>query len=454
MATDVIMPKLGNSVESCIICAWKKAVGDLVAVGETLCEVETDKAVMEVESSAAGTLLARYYAVGDEVPVQVPIASIGEAGEKIETLDSNVPESAPSEDRPENQPAQRKISPRARKLAEELGINDSRLGNIVGRGPGGRILASDIQAFVTEERAAEAASPATKISPLAQAMVERAGYQAPARGTGPGGRVMTRDLRSMEAASDAKVLSALPTPTDAPDPASSKPLSRMRKLIAQRMVESLQTTAQLTFDSSADARALLAYRARLKASKSGGRAEWNLQNISLNALVLFAVARTLPHFPALNAHLIDDEIITFNSVALGFAVDTPRGLLVPVVRDAHTLSLQRVAQEMARLAAACLDGTILPDELSGATFTVTNLGIFGVEHFTPILNAPQVGILGVGSINPKPRWKEEIGGPSELIPQMGLSLTIDHRAIDGAPAARFLQTLCQNIADFELLLAL
>jgi len=222
------------------------------------------------------------------------------------------------------------------------------------------------------------------------------------------------------------------------------PLRGVRKITAGRMLASLQTSAQLTLTASADARAMQAYRARLKASES----TLGLSDISLNDLMLFAVARTLRGFPDLNATLEDDVIRQSATVHLGFAVDSPRGLLVPVIRSAERLTLQALARESQRLIEAA--GKLAPDDLSGGTFTVSNLGAFGVETFTPILNSPQVAILGVGKIDLKP-----ILGDSEVqfIPHLHLSLTIDHRAVDGAPAARFLHALCRNIAQFDLLLA-
>lgn len=192
---------------------------------------------------------------------------------------------------------------------------------------------------------------------------------------------------------------------------------------------------------------MLAYRKRLKDSPEA----LGLARVTINDLVLFAVARTLPQFPGLNATFSEETISQYKNVHLGFAVDTPRGLLVPVIRRANLLSLKQLAQETKRLTAACLDSTISADEMSGGTFTVTNLGSFGIESFTPVLNPPQVAILGVGNVNLKP---VEVEGEVQFIPHLGLSLTINHQVVDGAPAARFVQTFAQNVAAFELLLAL
>jgi pyruvate dehydrogenase E2 component (dihydrolipoamide acetyltransferase) len=221
----------------------------------------------------------------------------------------------------------------------------------------------------------------------------------------------------------------------------------VRKVIAERMWESLQSTAQLTLNASADARSLLTYRKRLKNSDES----LGLQNITINDLILFAVSRTLPLYPEVNALFKEHTIYQYKNVHLAVAVDTPRGLVVPVIRKAQALSLKQISEEAKRLAAGAMDGSVSPDELTGGTFTVTNLGSLGIESFTPILNPPQVGILGVGNINLKP---VEIDGNVEFIPRISLSLTINHQAVDGAPGARFLQTLSQRLAEPELLLAL
>jgi pyruvate dehydrogenase E2 component (dihydrolipoamide acetyltransferase) len=232
-----------------------------------------------------------------------------------------------------------------------------------------------------------------------------------------------------------------------PDEISEIPVQGVRKVIAERMLHSLQTTAQLTLNAPADARALLAYRKRLKNSAEA----LGLREVTIGDLVLYAVSRTLPDHPHLNALFNGESILQYHAVHLALAVDTPRGLVVPVIRDAHALSLKQISLEVKRLALACQDGRVKPDELTDGTFTVSNLGAFGVEEFTPILNPPQVGILGVGNINLKP---VDVNGEVEFIPHLGLSLTINHQVVDGAPGARFLQALSGNLADLELILAL
>jgi pyruvate dehydrogenase E2 component (dihydrolipoamide acetyltransferase) len=409
MAVSVVMPKLGNTSESAIILAWRKQVGETVNEGDVLAEIETDKAIQEVTSPASGVLLETFYAVGDDVPVMKEIARIGTANQSKAEMASR--------------PA---ISPRARNLAAQSGIS---IEQISGTGPRGRIIERDV-------RAAQART--AKMTPLAQAKVRAGEFSAPERGTGIGGRITTKDLIPAAAPHDE-------TPV-AEETVKQTPLSGVRKVIAARMMESLRTTAQLTLHASADARALQAYRKRLKNS---GKAH-EIDHITINDMVMYAVSRTLPQFPYMNALLKEGAIWQMDAVDLAFAVDTPRGLLVPVIRAAHRRTLKDLAAESARLVEACQAGTVKPHELEGGTFTVTNLGSLGIEMFTPILNPPQVGILGVGAILPMPI---DIDGETQFIPHIGLSLTIDHQAVDGAPGARFLQALARNIAQFDLLLA-
>ncbi|MFP4509896.1 MAG: dihydrolipoamide acetyltransferase family protein [Spirochaetaceae bacterium] len=470
MATEVLMPRQGQSVESCIIVAWKKQVGDPVQEGEVLCEVETDKATFEVESPVAGTLISVLYEDGDEVPVLEQIAFVGEAGETppasgsgggsepgaaAEAVRSGAGADAPVESSgtaaPEREgdtvharearqtPASGTgfISPRARDRAERAGVAWQAL---TGTGPGGRVIERDIEAAIAEGNVATR-DAAHKIG---------AGSVAPSGGSGAGGRVTSSDLeagRRDAGASDAGgSRAAVSTPGAVRDRSTTETkLTGIRRKIASRMLESVQTTAQLTLHSSGDARALLAYRARLKAAGAPYDA------ISLNDMVLFAVSRLLPKHPGLNATFDGESVSTHGAVHLGMAVDTERGLMVPVIRDADLRPLASISAEARRLAGACRGGSITPDEMSGGTFTITNLGAMGVEMFTPVLNPPQVAILGVCSIEAKPVLQKD--GSVEHVPSMGFSLTIDHQVVDGAPAGRFLKDLSESIAQFDLLLA-
>ena len=438
MAEAVVMPKPGNNVESCVLVRWKKQIGDQVDAGDTLCEIETDKAVMEVDSAFAGSMLAQFFGEGAEIPVFTNIAAIGQPGDSVESLrpvaaaqETVSSPHAQSELAPPPQThtramgEQAAVSPRARKLADHHSVD---VGALTGSGPQGRIIERDVQAAV------ELQPPMT---PLAKRMVDQGDYQAPAQGTGPGGRVLAADLTAGAAETSAP-----------PDTAGydSIPVRGVRRVIARRLLESLQTTAQLTLNRSADAQALLAYRQRLKTSDE----TLGLQQVSINDLILFTVSRALKRHAQLNAVYMDETVFQFHSVNLAFAVDTPRGLMAPVICAADSLSLRQIAQESKRLATACQDGTIEPGELNEGTFTVTNLGSLEIESFTPILNPPQVAILGVGGITLQP---VEIDGDVTFRKRINLSLTIDHQAVDGAPAARFLQDLARGLAEVDLLLA-
>ncbi|MDE0228684.1 MAG: 2-oxo acid dehydrogenase subunit E2, partial [Spirochaetaceae bacterium] len=277
-----------------------------------------------------------------------------------------------------------------------------------------------------------------------------AGARVPATGTGIGGRVTLADMAAVAAAPAAAEAGG------GPEAVETVPITGVRKLISERMQQSLSDTAQLTMHATADAEALLAYRARLKASPE----HLGLAGVTINDLVLYAVARTLPRYPELNAVVAEDRVERHRAVQLAFAVDTERGLVVPVIAGADRLSIAALAARAHELAAATQAGSISPDLLRGGTFTVTNLGALGVDSFTPILNLPQVAILGVGALALQPVLADPaapgVPDPAQVCwrRHLGLSLTIDHRVVDGAPAARFLQALGAAIADIDLLAAL
>lgn len=432
MATVVIMPRQGQSVESCIITEWKKNKGDKVAVGDILFTYETDKSSFEEAANVEGTLLEILAEEGDDVPVLQPVCVIGEPGEDISALvaDAQAPEAEKSEEVEKAAPAQDaaaaeapaaesmpaaksvdvsslKISPRARRLAEKT---DADLSRVVPTGPNGRVIERDINRLLdlglTKSASAE---PAELPVPAAAQPVASAAAQ-----------VEYRDVK----------------------------LTSVRRTIAKAMHASLSSMAQLTINASFDATKLLEMRAALKerAEKLG------LPNITLNDMILFAVSRTILAHPDLNAHYLEEEgvIRQFTGVNLGIAVDTERGLLVPTLFGADKLTLAELSAKAKELIAAAQRGSVAPDLLRGASFTVTNLGSLGVESFTPVINPPQTGILGVCNIT---RRVKEVDGKDVFYPAMGLSLTFDHRALDGAPAARFLRDLSVNLENFDLLLA-
>ena len=443
MAHIVIMPRQGNTVESCIIAGWKIREGDTVDPDTPLCDVETDKATFEVPAGAAGTVLKRLWQEGDDVPVLKPIAVIGKAGEDWEAAIARAPESVLVTDAPERAggfkapqttapaPPDGPMSPRARNLASRAALS-LEMGKITGTGPEGRVIERDIMAALM----------ATPDLTAAARAIAGAGAPIPRTGTGFGGRVTSLD---MTAGAQSPPLEPRSSAGERPE-CTETPLKGVRKVISDRMLASLAQSAQCTLSASAPAERLQALRGRVKSA--GERL--GLPDIGINDLILFAVSRVLPRFPFMNAHKIGDTLKMFKPAHLGVAVDTPRGLMVPVIKDADSLSPRQIAAEAARLAASCRNGTITPDELSGSTFTVTNLGALGITGFTPVLNPPEVAILGICAITLQPCLKDD--GTVGLEPRLGLSLTINHQVVDGAPAARFLNALGNAVADIDALL--
>ena len=441
MATIVVMPQLGNSVESCIIVEWTVAEGDAVSLDQTLCSIETDKSTMEVPSTAEGTVLKLLWDEGDEVPVKDPLIIVGAPGEDVSGLvpGSGAAEAgaAPAEEAPASAApapsfattaASGAVSPRARALASAKGVDASAITE--GSGPHGRVIERDVAAAI-------AAGPA--LTSAARA----AGVSA-AEGTGIGGRVSVADANRAPEAAPASSAAAPAPAADFPGASTSSPLKGVRKVVAKRMMESLTTTAQLTLNTSANAAGILALRKKVKNADEA----LGLNRITLNDLVCFAVSRTLLKYPVFNAHLEDGVLTEFEQVHLGFACDTPRGLLVPVIRSAQSLGLKAFSDEAKRLAGGAIDGTLPPDYLGGGTFTVSNIGSFGIETFTPVINLPQTAILGVGAITPRPALAPD--GTVGVEQRLNLSLTIDHQVIDGADGARFLRDLVAAIENIDV----
>jgi len=474
MATVVIMPKQGQSVESCILTEMKKKKGDAVAVGDVLFSYETDKASFEEVAQVAGTLLDIFFTDGDEIPVLTNVLVIGSPGESTEgfrpfvgksssstlisssgttnqlstasvetsqlirettvlqvptetsqlireTTVSQMP-TAPGETNPfvlKTAALISPISPRARALAGKHAIQAETL---TGTGPHGRVIERDVQAVIE-------ARP--KTTPLAKAVMKETGAPLPENGSGLAGTAKAADIN-------------LKAPVYASD-SVIKPLTNIRKLIAKAMHASLQNSAQLMHHLGADARNILNLRKKVKKAMQNGFPT----DITINDFVCFAVIRALKQFPNVNAHFLGDSMRLFSKIHLALAVDTERGLMVPTVRNADDLSLQGLSNQLKEVANACKKGSIAPDLLSSeaASFTVSNLGNYGVEIFTPVLNLPQVAILGVNTIVPRPK---DLGdGVYGFVPYLGLSLTYDHRAIDGGEATRFLKQIAIEIENLE-----
>lgn len=434
MANAVIMPRQGQSVESCIITAWHKKAGDKVAVGDVLFSYETDKSAFDEKSEVEGTLLKVLFAEGDDVPCLETVCYIGNEGEtvadevkasseaKAEERSEAKPD--PAEEKPsasvavpERTEGERvKISPRAKNLALKTGADLSHAG---ATGPNGRIIERDVVAALD------------------------AGYTVP---TAKVEDFLAGKFKAEEKTAPAAAASAQTAASVSEAEYEDVKLPQIRKVIARSMQASLQECAQLTLNASFDATQIMAFRAAMKAN---GEA-MGMGNITINDMILFAVAKTLPAHKSLNAHFLGENMRFFKNVNLGIAVDTERGLMVPTVSAAEKLSLSELAKASKAVITEAQSGTISPDKLKGASFTVSNLGAMGIESFTPVINPPQTGILGVCSLTKRVK---EVNGAPVFYPCIPLSLTFDHRALDGAPAARFLKELCTNLENFNLLLA-
>lgn len=428
MATPVMLPRQGQSVESCIIGKWNKKPGDTVKVGDILFSYETDKATFEEEAKVDGTLLAVFFEEGDDVPVLTNVAVIGEPGEDYSQYvpgDMDDEDSEPPEEDAEatnkeivtsviSPSAQtslssepRGISPRAKSTAERLRVTPSLA---TGTGPKDRIIERDI-IRLKQEMGSE--------SGVTQQQFDK-------------NAVTAQMTETASQSADAEYV--------------DEELTNIRKVIAKAMHQSLSSMAQLTHNTSFDATSILEYRKQLKAISE----KMDIPNITINDIIIFAVSRILTKHKYLNAHFLDNKIRLFNHVHMGIAVDTPRGLLVPTLFNADTKSLKQIANESKNLIKSAQEGNINPDLLTGGTFTVSNLGVLGIESFTPVINPPQTGILGVNCIIERVRT---LDGQITVYPSMGLSLTYDHRALDGAPASRFLMDLKNALENFPVLLA-
>lgn len=435
MAIPVQMPKMGISVESCVLTKWHKKQGDKVEKGDLLFTYETDKTTVDEEAQDSGTLIAVFYEEGDDVPAMKYVAVLGKEGEDysefapvaeapaVESAPAAAPvakvEAAaaptPAAAAPVSQDGRLKISPRARVLAAKSGVDPSRA---MATGAEGRITESDIKNLINS------------------ATGTMAGMASGEKGSGIGGRLSSYDAAVSVGAANAPVAEF----TDEKIPV-------IRKTIAKNMTMSLSTMAQVTNTASFDATSIMAFR---KLIKEKG-ATVGAANITLNDIVLFAVAKTLLKHKSLNANFFadTDTIRYFANANIGMAVDTPKGLMVPTLFSADKMSLSELSVIAKESAKKCQEGTMNPDGLKGGSFTVSNLGSLGVETFTPVINPPQTGILGVGAIKDAVRLKD---GQISVYPSMTLSLTYDHRIVDGAPAARFLKDLCDMLENFTLAL--
>lgn len=445
MANVVMMPQIGLNETSNLISTWNKEIGETVKIGDILFSIETDKSSMEVESEFEGILLKKFYEEGDACDVLTPVCVIGQADEEVSDLlsDEEPVEKSLQEEPQQDETNQdmdksemhqvsknidgvTRVSPRAKNLGQQKGLN---LDYAVGTGPDGRIIERDVYSLLKN------GPVMTKAARLELGDKD----QSSIRATGLGGRILSSDITKSSNQQQDTLLEK--------DEYEIVKLTSIRKLIGKNMMKSLQNTAQLTLNASFDATNILDYRKIIKGSND----ESNLHHITLSDMVMYAVSRTVNNFEHLNAHMIsEEEIKIFTNVHLGFACDTDKGLMVPTLFNANKMTLNEISAASKALAASCKKGNIDPIKLQGATFTVSNLGSFGIENFTPVLNPPQTGILGIGAIEYK---LKKVEGVFIEYPAMFISLTFDHRAIDGAPAAKFLQLLKNNLENFYLLLA-
>ncbi|WP_369546925.1 dihydrolipoamide acetyltransferase family protein [Bacillus velezensis] len=385
MAVKVVMPKLGMAMKKGEVSVWNKKVGDPVEKGESIASINTEKIEMEIEAPESGTLLHIKVKEGEGVPPGTPICYIGENGEEVREKEAPAPENAGKpQSEPEHIPAPKAVQKRKHRV---------------------------------------------KISPVARKMAEKAGLKVETlNGTGPGGRIVKADvIKAMktEAEPQSSVQTAQP---------EEKPASAMRKVIADRMHKSLQNSAQLTLTMKADITELVKWQQQLadSAKKRSG------VKLTVTHFVSRAAVLALKQHPELNSSYQEERIITYPYVHLGMAVSLENGLVVPVIRDAEKLSFLELADHISTSARRAREGNASGDDLHGSTFSITNLGGYGIEHFTPILNPPEAGILGVGASYETPAFKGDELVKSTMLP---LSLTFDHRVCDGAPAADFLKTV-------------
>lgn len=405
MAVEVIMPKLGMAMKEGTVSNWNKQVGEAVEKGELIASINSEKIEMEIEAPASGSLLDIAVPEGEGVPPGTVIGYIGQPGEKVPEAETSVAE----------QPADKEIAATAMEETKPVSLS----------------------ALTTRSR--------IKISPVARKIAESAGIDyTQLKGSGPGGRITKEDVEkavSAPAASEPEQREESTAPA-----AQQTPMTGMRKVIAERMHASLKNSAQLTITMKADATEAVQLREQMAETVQS-----HLEaKLSMNDFVARAVVLALQKHPHMNSACMDGHIHQFESIHLGAAVALEKGLVVPVIRDAQNDSLVQLSKKIKLCAERARQGELNQDEMTGSTFTISNLGAYGVEYFTPILNSPEAGILGIGAMEEAAVFKEGTIECRRLLP---LSLTFDHRVLDGAPAAAFLQTVKQLLEEpFTMLL--
>ena len=430
MPQEIYLVKVGMNMTEGIVEEWCIADGERVEKGALLYRLETEKVNLDVDAEATGIVrhivaegvtmkpgdvVGYIYEPGESIPDILPKA--GGAAVAVETPSAGTGAAAAAASVPMSKNGRQFSSPAARRLARELNVE---IAAVNGSGPGGRVVEADVQA-ASAARPEPAKPPAS--SPMARKLARELGVDlAGIRGTGPGGRITKEDVE--------QAASAPAAPEFAPAEDRAIPVRAMRRTIARRMYESLQTSAQLTMDMDVNMDDAVKLRTQLID-------EWEGEGLrpTYTDLVIRACAKALEKHPNMNSVFGETEITLRGDINVGMAVALEEGLIVPVVRQANQLTMKQLVQESSRLAGAARDGTLTPDDLHDGTFTVSALGMFGVDSFTPIINAPQAGILGVNRIRDGVAWE---GATPRKTREMRLSLTWDHRVLDGAPAAQFL----------------
>ena len=404
MAADVLIPNAGQASGEATIIRWRKKPGDRVQRGEVLLEVETDKATMEVEATATGVLQDVRFAEGAVVPILTAVAVIAESGERAASV------------------VRSEVAPLAAPTPQN-----------------GNAAASDLIAIMRAHRPGRLV-----VSPLARRLAANTGVDLTGvTGSGPHGRIMKNDVQAAMARPAKTTTLAAETRTPTVEPGSRWiPFNATRRTIAERMTASAREAPQVTLTTEADAEALGNLRAQLRADLS--------DDVSFTDVFIKIAAAALREHPHLNARVENDGIRVFDALNIGIAVDTERGLIVPVIRDADRKGVAAIARERRNLVEQARSGKLRPDELSGGTFTLINLGAYEIDAFTPIINPPQGAVLGVGRIVKKAVVRNDELRPGATVI---LSLTFDHRLVDGGPAARFLQRIKMLVEKPHLLIA-
>lgn len=422
MAEFIVMPKMGLTMTEGIISNWRKKEGDPVKKGDIIFDVETDKLTNEFDSKRDG-ILRKILVDNGTVPVLAPVAIIGEVDEDISELLRQTGASAKDEGTDEKQVVNQdkrsaavrggrvKASPRAKKIAQDLGVD---IFLVAGTGPDGSITEDDVRNYTEQEK--------KKVSPAAAVIADKLGVDV--NNIEKDTRIMKEDIVRYKISEE---LEKYASPQE-----FRRPMSTMRRMISERMLEGKRISPEVSYNIKVDTTAMKHLREDVK----------DEVKISYNDILIKIVSETLLEFPFLNSSVDGNEIITRNYVNMGVAVALTDGLIVPVVKYANVKGLKDIAKEAKELAEKARNNELSPDDLKGGTFTISNIGMYGIESFTPIINQPQAAILGINAIADEVKV---VDGEIAIRPMMNISLTADHRVVDGAVAAEFMSRLKKYI---------